>query len=75
MRPLRTIAESGADALYRGALGAQIVDDMRAQGGLVTREDLTSYRVVHQPALEGHYRGHTIATNQPGGSGVLGLPG
>ena len=67
---LRAVAASGADALYHGELGERIVDDMRAHGGLMTLKDLASYRVVHQPALEGNYRGHTIATNQPGGSGV-----
>jgi gamma-glutamyltranspeptidase/glutathione hydrolase len=61
---------SGADALYCGELGERIVDDMLAHGGLITLKDLASYRVVHQPALKGNYRGHTIATNQPGGSGV-----
>lgn len=67
---LRLIATSGADALYRGALGETIAEDMRAHGGLIRQTDLASYRVAHQNALESDYRGYRVATNQPGGSGV-----
>jgi gamma-glutamyltranspeptidase/glutathione hydrolase len=67
---LRLVAARGVDALYRGPLGERIVDDMRRHGGLITMQDLAAYRVIPQPALKARYRGHTIASNQPGGSGV-----
>lgn len=67
---LRVIADEGAAALYGGAIGRTLVDDMTANGGLITMADLESYNVFREPALTGTYRGYDIATNQPGGSGV-----
>ncbi|MCP5149912.1 MAG: gamma-glutamyltransferase family protein [Ectothiorhodospiraceae bacterium] len=67
---LEIIAADGADALYRGVLGERLAADMAAHGGLVTTDDLAAFEVTRQPALTGSYRGHRIATNRPGGSGV-----
>lgn len=67
---LRQIAEDGADALYGGALGRVLVDDMAANGGLISMADLEAYKVSREPALWGTYRGYDLATNRPGGSGV-----
>ena len=67
---LRQIAEDGATVLYDGALGRVLVDDMAANGGLITLEDLRAYEVNRQPMLKGSYRGYDLVTNQPGGSGV-----
>lgn len=43
-RTLHIIAEEGADALYNGRLTQQFVDDIQALGGIITREDLNSYK-------------------------------
>lgn len=67
---LRLIAREGAAALYGGALGGALVDDMEAHGGLIAMADLETYSVSRQPALTGSYRGYDLATNRPGGSGV-----
>jgi len=67
---LALIAKDGAHSIYGGELGECLVDDMMANGGLITLADLENYRVSRQPALTGTYRGFDIATNQPGGSGV-----
>jgi len=67
---LRLIAKEGVGTLYGGALGLVLTDDMAAQGGLITMADLQDYEVVRQPALRGSYRGHDLATNAPGGSGI-----
>ena len=67
---LKTIASEGIDVFYKGDIAGRIADDMRAKGGLITREDLAAYEVVRSPALSGSYRGLRIATNVPGGSGV-----
>lgn len=67
---LKTIASEGIEVFYGGAIGQRIADDMKAHGGLITREDLANYDVVREPALTGTYRDLNIATNRPGGSGV-----
>ena len=68
---LRTIAEGGADAFYRGEIADRIVADMQANGGLIGRADLESYQPVRTTPLVGSYRGRRIATNQPPGGGVM----
>lgn len=67
---LRLIAAEGSAALYGGKIGRALVADMEANGALITMADLEDYRVARAPALTGTYRGHDIATNQPGGSGI-----
>lgn len=68
---LRQIAEGGAEVFYRGAIADRIVVDMAANGGLLGRADLEGYQPVRTTPLEGRYRGHRIATNQPPGGGVM----
>jgi gamma-glutamyltranspeptidase/glutathione hydrolase len=68
---LRLVARDGADVFYRGEIAAQIDEDMRRHGGLVTREDLAAYRTMRNQPLRGQYRGHTVSTNQPPGGGLM----
>ena len=68
---LRTIARHGADALYRGELGAALAETMSRTGGLVGREDLAAYRVVEREPIRGSYRGYEIlGPPPPASSGV-----
>ena len=67
-RSLETIARDGAKALYRGDLGAAIVDDIRAVGGILTREDFSTYEAGELAPLALDYRGHRVLT-LPGLSG------
>ena len=67
-RSLELIAKDGPDAFYHGAIGQALVDDMAANGGLIRREDLTSYRVLVEPALSGRYRDTDLAFS-PGPTG------
>jgi len=68
---LRKIAQGGAEVFYRGEIAERIEADMKANGGLITREDLKSYRTTRTDPLRGTYRGHDIATNQPPGGGIM----
>ena len=61
-RSLETVARNGAVALYRGDLGAAIVDDVRAQGGILAREDLSTYAAREDPPLAIDYRGMRVLT-------------
>ncbi len=68
---LRAIARDGADAFYRGDIAARIDADMRANGGLIRREDLESYKPVWRDPLWGSYRGYRVSTNHPPGGGLM----
>ena len=66
---LQCIAQEGADALYNGALGDMVVRDIETNGGILSREDLQSYRIVRREAVRGNYRGHEIVTVGPPSAG------
>ena len=68
---LRTIAKGGADVFYRGELAERIAEDMRRHGGLLSAEDLASYRTRHHPPLWGTFREWRLATNHPPGGGLM----
>jgi gamma-glutamyltranspeptidase / glutathione hydrolase len=67
---LERIARHGPDLFYRGEIAEAIDADMKAHGGLLAIADLRGYKTVRSAPLQGAYRGHRIATNQPPGGGV-----
>jgi gamma-glutamyltranspeptidase/glutathione hydrolase len=66
---LAAIAEAGPDYLYHGPLGRAIADDMAANGGLITMEDIDNYRIYERPPVRGTYRGFDIIALAPPSSG------
>ena len=67
---LDAIGAGGADEFYRGKLGQRIAADLEANGSFVTARDLADYTPkVHEP-VTGAYRGYTISSNPPPGSGA-----
>src|ERR1700737_3575294 len=68
---LTHISHHGGAALYTGPLGDILVDYMKAQGGFISREDLTSYKTVERSAVRADYRGWEIlGPPPPAASGV-----
>jgi gamma-glutamyltranspeptidase/glutathione hydrolase len=68
---LAYISRHGEAALYRGALGDILGDYMKAHGGFVSREDLTSYKTVERSPIRADYRGWVIlGPPPPAASGV-----
>ena len=61
-KTLRRMAASGADGFYRGETAAQLVDGVRAAGGIWTLEDLASYRVIEREPLRARYRDATLVS-------------
>ena len=59
-RTLRALAAHGADALYQGDIGDRLVADLQANGGLISREDLTSFKVRELEPLRTEYRGYQL---------------
>src|SRR5258708_17652662 len=62
---LTHISRHGEAALYAGPLGDILVDYMKAHGGFITREDLTSYRTVERAPIRADYRGWEILRPPP----------
>ncbi len=50
---------------YTGALARRIGEELHAGQGLLTAEDLASFRVVERRPLATDYRGHRLLTNPP----------
>ena len=70
-RTLELIAREGAGVFYRGEIAERIEADMKANGGLITRDDLAAYETTRTDPLRGTYRGFDIATNHPPGGGIM----
>lgn len=66
---LRAIAAGGPDVFYRGPIAEAIENEMRRHGGIVTRADLSDYRVAVRKPLVSTYRGYEIITVPPPSSG------
>lgn len=70
-RTLRRIADTNSsDIFYFGEIGQEIADDMKANGGLITVDDLKSLRVSRVDPIWGSYRDTKISTSPPPGSGI-----
>ncbi len=69
-RSLELIAREGRDAFYRGALAQALHEEMAANGGLITREDLAAYEARVSPPLTGRYRDIDLALT-PGATGGI----
>ncbi|OKH21461.1 gamma-glutamyltransferase [Hydrococcus rivularis NIES-593] len=70
---LKQIAEKGKDAFYRGEIADRIVDEMEANNGLITKEDLAKYKPVIRQPIRGNYRGYQIYSMPPPSSGGVHL--
>jgi gamma-glutamyltranspeptidase/glutathione hydrolase len=68
-KTLERIAEKGADGFYAGETAELIVAEMQRGGGLITKDDLASYRALERAALHGTYRGYDVYTVGPSSSG------
>ena len=68
---LTYISQHGEAALYQGPLGDILVDYMKANGGFITRQDLTTYKTVERQPIRADYRGWQIlGPPPPAASGV-----
>jgi gamma-glutamyltranspeptidase/glutathione hydrolase len=64
---------AGADAFYKGDVAREIVAAVRGAGGVLTAEDLASYKIVDRTALETSYRGLRVVSMPPSSSGGVAL--
>lgn len=68
---LARIAEQGPKGFYEGTTAELIVQDMEANGGLMTLADLKNYRAKKRTPIRGSYRGYEIIGMPPPSSGGI----
>ena len=68
-RTLRAIADDGADVFYKGWIADRIAEDMKANGGIITKDDLARYKAKERVPVRGTYKGYDIVSMPPPSSG------
>ncbi len=72
-RTLAAIARRGPEVLQRGVIAEAMVKAVHEHGGVLTLEDLSSYRARWRTAVRGYYRGFEILSMPPPSSGGIHL--
>jgi len=68
-RVLRTVAEGGVDAFYRGELAQRIAAACAAAGGTIGADDLAAHESLWQTPLHVPFYGHDVWTMPPNSYG------
>ncbi len=66
---LARIGKNGANEFYTGRTANMIAEDMKANGGLISTDDLRNYQAKERIPLRGSYRGFEIISLPPPSSG------
>ena len=72
-RTLQRIATQGPDGFYKGETAELLEKDMKAHGGLMTRQDLAAYQAKKRTPVRGTYRGYDVLSMPPISSGGVAL--
>jgi gamma-glutamyltranspeptidase/glutathione hydrolase len=72
-RALRLIQKSGRDAFYEGDISRAIVAKVKANGGVMTPEDLADFRAEWIEPISTNYHGYDIYQLPPPGQGFAAL--
>ena len=72
-RTLRTLANGGRDAFYKGEVARAIVDYCKKNGGFITLEDLAATKSDWVELISTNYRGYTVYEIPPNGQGLTAL--
>jgi gamma-glutamyltranspeptidase/glutathione hydrolase len=66
---LQQIRDRGPDGFYKGEVARKLVDDLQANGGIMTLKDLAKYEAKIRTPVRGTYRGYDIVGMPPPSSG------
>src|SRR5262249_19158698 len=68
-RTLKLIHDQGPNGFYRGEVAKKLVDDVQANGGIITLKDLANYEAKIRTPLRSTYRGYEIVGMPPSSAG------
>jgi len=68
-KTLRAIRDNGTQGFYRGDVANLIAAEMQKGDGLITLDDLKSYKAIERAPVRGSYRGYDIISMPPPSSG------
>jgi gamma-glutamyltranspeptidase/glutathione hydrolase len=72
-KTLEAIRDQGRDGFYKGAVAAEIERYMKANGGIITQEDLAKYEAVERKPLKTTFKDFEIFSMPPPSSGGVAL--
>lgn len=72
-KTLRTVAEGGKDAYYRGEIARSIAVAIQSAGGVMTEQDLAAHKSSWVEPISTTYRGARIWECPPNGQGLAAL--
>lgn len=69
---LKRIRDKGRDGFYAGKTARYLISEMRRGNGIISEEDLKTYKSVSRKPLRGEYRSYKIITvPPPSGGGIV----
>lgn len=66
---LQQIHDRGPDGFYKGEVAKKLVNDLHANGGIITLKDLENYDAKIRAPIRGTYRGYDVIGIPPSSSG------
>ena len=72
-KTLEAIRDQGRDGFYKGAVAVEIENYMKANGGIITQEDLAKYEAVERAPLKTTFKGYEVYSMPPPSSGGVAL--
>ncbi|CAG8553683.1 12050_t:CDS:10 [Funneliformis mosseae] len=71
-KTLELIANNGSDVFYKGSIADSIIKSIQSTGGIMTHEDLATFKPIISKPIQGYYHGRKVMTlNTPSGGPVL----
>jgi len=72
-RTLRTLANGGRDAFYKGEIAKAVAGYFQKNGGFITLHDLAETKADWVEPISTNYRGYTVYEIPPNGQGITAL--
>jgi gamma-glutamyltranspeptidase/glutathione hydrolase len=72
-KTLEAIRDQGRDGFYKGAVAAEIENYMKANGGIITQQDLAKYEAVERSPVKTTFKDYEIFSMPPPSSGGIAL--
>jgi len=70
---IERIANEGRDGFYKGKTADLLIAEMNNGKGIITHQDLTSYKAAWRAPIASSYRGHKVVSMPPPSSGGTSL--